>query len=116
MTQIDYLWWAECPSHDAGYRLLEQALAAEKLSLRIHPIEVCTDEQAEHWHFPGSPTFRIDGYDLDPQPQPHGAATPYALTCRAYRREDGRIAPLPSLDGLRSALRRAVMDSAPPTR
>jgi hypothetical protein len=50
----------------------------------------------------------VYGRDLDPQPVPTGAANPYALTCRAYRRDDGRIGPLPTLAWLRRALRAAL--------
>jgi hypothetical protein len=110
MVEIEFLWWAECPSHEAGYALLEQAIAAEGLDTPIRSIELIGDDDAERLHFIGSPTFRVDGQDLDPQPVPNGSVNPYALTCRAYRREDGRIAPLPTLAWLRQALRGAVGD------
>jgi hypothetical protein len=108
MSQIEFLWWAECPSHEAGYALLQQAIIAEGLDMPIQSIEVMSEEEAERMQFMGSPTFRVDGQDLDPQPVPNGAANPYALTCRAYRHETGRIAPLPTLAWLRHALRRAL--------
>jgi hypothetical protein len=104
---VEYLWWADCPSHEAGYALLEQALAAEGLDARIVSIEIRSDEQAQRLEFIGSPTFRVAGRDLDPRPVPTGAAARYGLACRAYQREDGRIAPLPSLHWLREALRQA---------
>jgi hypothetical protein len=111
MAEITYLWWADCPSHEAGYALLEQALAAEQIDLPIHSIEIHDEAEAEQYAFIGSPTFRVNGRDLDPQPVPNGSVNPYALTCRAYRREDGRIAPLPSLAWLRQALRNALAES-----
>jgi hypothetical protein len=109
---IEYLWWAECPSHAEGYALLREALSAEGLDAEIVAIEVVSEEQAQRREFIGSPTFRVGGRDLDPQPVPTGAANPYALTCRAYRREDGRIAPLPTLAWLRRALREALVQPA----
>ena len=105
---VTYLWWAECPSHEEGYALLREALSAEGLDAEIVAIEVTSEDQAQRLEFIGSPTFRVRGRDLDPQPMPTGAANPYALTCRAYRREDGRIGPLPTLAWLRQALRRAL--------
>ena len=42
--------------------------------------EVTTDEQAAELAFPGSPTIRVDGRDVDPM----GAGAPPALTCRIY--------------------------------
>jgi hypothetical protein len=105
---VEYLWWAECPSHEEGYALLREALAAEGLDAEIVSIEVTSDDQARRLEFLGSPSFRAGGRDLDPQPLPTGAADLYVLTCRAYRRADGRIAPLPTLAWLRQALREAL--------
>ena len=112
---VEYLWWAECPSHAEGHTLLREALSAEGLDAEIVAIEVTSEDEAQRHAFIGSPTFRVGGRDLDPQPVPTGAANPYALTCRAYRREDGRIAPLPTLAWLRQALRRALAQPAADT-
>ena len=106
--KVEYLWWAECPSHEAGYALLQEALAAEGVDAEIVSIEVTSDEEARRLAFPGSPTIRLMGADIDPNAPPTGAAADFALTCRAYRREDGRIAPLPTIDFLRAAIRRAL--------
>jgi hypothetical protein len=108
---VEYYWWAECPSHEEGLALLREALAAEGLDAAIVSIEVTSEEQAQRLKFVGSPSFRVHGRDLDPQPLPTGAANPYALTCRAYRRADGRIGPLPTLAWLRAALRQALASS-----
>ena len=112
--QVEYLWWAECPSHEAGYALLEQALDAEGVAATITAIEVTSDEDAQRLAFIGSPTIRLGGADIDPAPVATGAANRYALACRAYRREDGRIAPLPTLAFVRTALRRALEHVADP--
>jgi hypothetical protein len=113
MEQIEYLWWAECPSHDEGAALLRAALAAEGLDAQVVSIEVTSEDEAQRLRFVGSPTFRVRGRDLDPHPVPTGAAGLYALTCRAYRREDGRIAPLPTLGWLSQALRQALAQPKP---
>ena len=61
--------------------------------------EVASDEQAAGEGFVGSPTIRIDGADLQPPDEP---AT--GLSCRIYRRRDGRISPTPDPADLRDAL------------
>lgn len=66
--------------------------------------EIDTDEAAEGERFPGSPTIRIDGEDL----QPPGEGDPIGLSCRVYRRRDGRSSPLPDPEDLREALRAAA--------
>lgn len=74
-------------------------LDPESLILR----EVRDDAEAEAEGFAGSPTIRVDGRDLQ---DPGEAGT--ALTCRVYRRRDGRISPLPDPEDLRDALRRTA--------
>jgi hypothetical protein len=71
------------------------------LQVPINEIEVLTDEDAERLAFPGSPTIRVNGADVDPR----GAAQMgTALTCRVYIHEGERYSPLPSKDMIRQAL------------
>lgn len=65
--------------------------------------EIDTEADAERTDFPGSPTIRIDGLDF----QPPGGGAPRGLTCRVYRRRDGRASPLPDPQDLREALEKA---------
>jgi hypothetical protein len=65
--------------------------------------EIETEGDAERTDFPGSPTIRVDGLDF----QPPVADVPRGLTCRVYRRRDGRISPLPDPQDLREALEKA---------
>ena len=102
--KIRFLYYEECPSHDVALERLRQVLAEEGIEAEIEVIKVETQEQAENLHFIGSPTILIEGQDIDPPP-PNAH---YALTCRAYRLEDGRISPLPSPDMIRRALRAAA--------
>jgi len=62
--------------------------------------EVDTDAAAEREEFVGSPTIRVNGVDIQPV---RGAPT--GLTCRVYRRRDGRTSPLPDPEDVREALR-----------
>ena len=50
--------------------------------------------------FVGSPTIRVNGVDV----QPPVDGEPTGLTCRVYRRRDGRISPLPDPEDVREAL------------
>jgi hypothetical protein len=98
--RIELLYYPECPSHERVLELLRDALALEGIDAPIEVIRIDTQQQAEQYQFVGSPTIRIDGREV--QPQPH---LPYRLTCRAFLHEDGRLSPLPSLQTLRAALR-----------
>jgi hypothetical protein len=71
----------------------------------IEVLEIDSDESAEREEFVGSPTIRVEGRDL----QPSAAGQPTGLTCRVYRRRDGRTSPLPDPEDLRDALRAAAV-------
>ena len=93
-----------CPSHLPALERLVQVLAEEKIDAEIELIKVESEEQARELKFIGSPTILIDGRDIDPHPE----LQRYALTCRAYRLEDGRISPLPSRETIRRGLLAAL--------
>ena len=98
---IELLYWEGCPSHPEAKTLLEQVLAELGRDDQIVMTEVRSDEEAERLRFPGSPTIRIDGNDVDLE----GAGSRPALTCRIYHLPDGRVSPVPSREQLEVALR-----------
>ena len=99
--RIEFLFWEDCPSHPQAWQLLEEVLGEAGLEATIERIEVVTDEEAERWQFPGSPTLRVNGVDVDAA----GASQMgTALTCRVYLLEDGRFSPVPSREMIRRAL------------
>ena len=101
MSEIEFLFWEDCPSHPEARRLLQEAISEAGVDAPVKEIEVLTDEDAERLRFPGSPTIRVNGVDVDPA----GAAQMgTALTCRVYRLEDGRFSPVPSKQMLLRAL------------
>ena len=101
--EIKFLYYKECPSHGLALERLRQAMAEEDIHVPVKVVEVETNEQAQSLRFIGSPTILIDGQDIDAPP----ANAQYALTCRAYQLEDGRISPLPPPHTIRRALREA---------
>ena len=100
MTTIELLYWDGCPSHPEAQELLERVLDERGVEAEIVRLEVRTETEAAELRFPGSPTIRIDGRDIDPE----GAGRPPALTCRVYRLPDGRPSPIPSRDQIEEAL------------
>jgi len=99
--RIELLFWAGCPSHPRALADLRAALAEAGLDpAAVELREIATDEEAARERFAGSPTIRIDGADIvDP------GDTPPSLSCRVYRRRDGRFTAVPDPDDLRDALR-----------
>lgn len=99
--RIELLHWEGCPSTPEARELLEQVLAEHGLDVPVELREVTTQAEAEALRFPGSPTIRVDGRDVDPT---GGEGRP-ALTCRIYKLPDGRISPVPAREQLEEALR-----------
>jgi hypothetical protein len=101
---VEVLWWRECPSWERAIEIVREEITAAGLPgdvLRV--VEVKTEDEARSQGFPGSPTVRIDGSDiLPPGDEPAG------LTCRVYRRRDGRVSPLPDPLDVRDALAAAL--------
>jgi hypothetical protein len=101
---VELLWWEGCPSTQRALADLREALSATGLdpdSVRTREIE--TDAEAEDAAFMGSPTILIDGADIAPT----APGELVGLSCRVYRRRDGRIAPTPDPEDVREALLRA---------
>jgi hypothetical protein len=101
VEKIELFYWEGCPSHPEALALLEGLLEERGLDIVVELREVRTDEEAEELRFPGSPTIRVDGRDIDPL----GAESRPSLTCRIYRLPDGRVSPIPSREQLEEALR-----------
>jgi hypothetical protein len=99
--KVELFWWEGCPSTPEALALLEEVLAARGLDAEVELHEVTTDTEAVGLAFPGSPTIRVDGRDVDPV----GATSRPALTCRIYKLPDGRVSPVPSREQLEEALR-----------
>ena len=95
--KVELLYWKGCPSYPEAEELLREVLGDGELEIR----EVRTQEEAVALRFPGSPTIRVDGADVDPA----GASARPALNCRIYHLPDGRVSPLPSREMLEAALR-----------
>ena len=99
--RVELLFWDGCPSHPETLDLLRELIGERGLDVEVELTEVETQAEAEALGFPGSPTVRVDGRDVDPE----GAQAPPALTCRIYHLPDGRVSPVPSRSQLEDALR-----------
>lgn len=97
---VSFLFYEECPSHEPALERLREVLVEEGIDTNVEIVKVESEEQAHALRFVGSPTILVNGRDIDPPPPD----SRYALTCRAYHLEDGRISPLPS----RGMFRRAI--------
>ena len=98
--RIDFLFWRECPSHPEARELLREVMEERGVEADVVEREVLTQDEAQELAFPGSPTIRVNGRDVDPG----GAGGRPSLTCRIYHLPDGRSSPVPSSEQLEEAL------------
>jgi glutaredoxin len=102
--QVELLWWAGCPSTERALAELRGVMAELGLAAsEVNVIEMGSEEQAREREFRGSPTILIDGQD----PFAGDGEQEVGLSCRVYRRRDGRVSPTPDPQDLRDALRGA---------
>ena len=84
--KIELLWFEGCPNHHAAREIAEEVLAENGLPDEIISVEVPDLETGESVRFPGSPTIRIDGIDIDPGYEDTGDYTP---RCRVFMTDAG---------------------------
>ncbi|MGA3057767.1 MAG: hypothetical protein ABSE70_06985 [Candidatus Limnocylindrales bacterium] len=97
--RVELLTLEDCPHLEGALRDLESVLRKGIIETPIQLIFVRGREDAEFLGFQGSPTIRIDGEDVVPQPD-----LPVALGCRVYRDEGGRMLGSPPIQSIRAAV------------
>ncbi|NJD29539.1 MAG: hypothetical protein FIA92_14760 [Chloroflexi bacterium] len=104
---VELLWFNDCPNHPAARAMLGQLLAELAPGTEIKDIDATDPAVAQRHRFPGSPTIRVDGRDVDPSIQDPGDYTP---RCRLYWTVEG-LQGVPERAWIESALR-----ASPPSR
>jgi len=99
-VKVELLFWRGCPSHPEALELLRTVIDERHPGTPVELVEVETRDDAVRLAFPGSPTVRVDGQDVDAG----GAAGSPSLSCRVYRLPDGRPSPVPSREQIEEAL------------
>lgn len=100
--RIDLLWFDDCPNHDGAERMIQGVLDELDVDVPIVRIEVPDEETGNQACFPGSPTIRVDGEDVEPGWEPCEDCTP---RCRVYQTSEG-LRGLPERKWLVAAVRR----------
>lgn len=100
---VEVLYTDECPFWKETLKLIKEVIADLKTEVTVKKVRVRSEEDAKKLKFPGSPTVRVNGVDIDP------AATETAgyIGCRIYRYE-GNIYELPPKQMIKSGFERLL--------
>ena len=101
---IEVLYVQDCPHYPATLALVGRMRAELGIDAEVRTSLILDQAAAERARFPGSPTVRVDGRDVEPGSEP---ATEYIVGCRLYRLEY-RFVGQPEERWIREALLQAV--------
>lgn len=96
--KVEVFYFEGCPNHKPAAERVRSVIKQQGIAAEVVEVEVPDAEVAKTVAFPGSPTIRINGFDIDPASR---AATDTGLACRCY------AGGLPSEEMIRAALREA---------
>ncbi len=99
-TVVELLWFEDCPNHRLAEELIRDVLAELGLGQELRRIEVPDAAAGAVHEFPGSPTIRVNGVDIEPG---FTGADDFTPRCRLYF-VDGRLSGLPRREWLVDAL------------
>ncbi len=97
--KIELLYFGDCPSWQTVLQEVQGLLTAKGIEDKVDLVRVASRQDAERLKFPGSPTIRIDGEDVDPEVPSFG----FELACRVYE-VDERLLEKPPLEWIDAAL------------
>jgi hypothetical protein len=101
---IEVLYVEACPNYRGALGLVERVRAQLDIDAELRTTLIGDQEAAQQARFPGSPTVRVNGHDVEPGSEPPGE---YSLACRLYQLEH-RFAGQPDERWVREALLRAA--------
>ena len=97
--KIEFLYFKGCSHWEAALEELQDLLGAKGVEDEIGVVRVSSNDEADRLRFPGSPTIRINGEDVEPEAPSSG----FHLACRVYEVE-GEFLGRPPKEWLDAAL------------
>jgi len=93
--KIEVLYVPGCPNHKPAVESVMDVLKSESFEADVLQIPVQSESDARALHFPGSPTIRVNGGDIEPE-----SISGFGLACRLYGNGSG----VPSAAAIRTAV------------
>jgi hypothetical protein len=101
---IEVLYSEGCPNYPGALALVERVRDELGIEAELRTTLIADQAAAERARFPGSPTIRVDGRDVEPGSEPSIEIT---VDCRLYRHRH-RLAGQPQERWVRDALLQAA--------
>jgi hypothetical protein len=101
--KIELLYFEGCPGFKPTLLLLQQVMDEEGITASVQMINVESEAEAKSHRFPGSPSIRVDGEDIEPEAR---TATDFGMKCRIYDNE-GVPGGVPSKSIIQQAIRKS---------
>lgn len=99
--RVELLWSEGCPHARAARALVDDVARGLRLSPRVEEVQIEDEASGRRVCFPGSPTIRVAGVDVEPGWEPCSDCTP---RCRVYATPAG-LRGLPERSWIERALR-----------
>jgi glutaredoxin len=100
---IEILYTDECPFWKEVVKLVEEVNRELKTEAIIKKLKIANEQDAKKLRFPGSPTIRINGVDIDPEAKEAKAF----IGCRIYR-YNNRLHESPPKEMIKKAFQRIL--------
>lgn len=63
---VEILYTDQCPFWKETLKLIEEVANDMKAEIAIKKVKISNEKDAKRFKFPGSPTVRVNGVDIDP--------------------------------------------------
>ena len=93
--KIEVLYVPGCPNHEPAVRAVMNVLESESFEAVVSQVPVQNESEARALRFPGSPSIRVNGGDVEPE-----SVSGFGFACRLYRNGLG----VPSEAAIRNAV------------
>lgn len=105
--KVEILYVPDCPNFSLAVARVQEALAAANIQAEIREVVVRDNLDALRLNFPGSPTIRVNGRDVEPSAS---GEQDVGLQCRLYSGTQNPGAP--DQESIVGAIREAVHEEA----
>lgn len=103
--KIELLYSEGCHTWEKALELLKEILTEKNLSVEVKIIKVSTQEEAEKYHYFGSPQIDINGKDIDPMAEKITNFNPAGCRLYIYRGSTYELPPKEMIEEVVEALR-----------